>query len=310
MGAFDFGLLMSKSHIFNNVSAEMDKELFNTLLVTMNKGETSGCQNFALPLLNDLQTLLKIIKNSGAQWHDNNEIMPIHYAVLKSANPDYFSLGGDLNYFRQCIKNKNSEELYKYSKLCLDLTYEWASLSNTGMTTIALVQGKALGGGFETALSADFLIAEEHSQFGFPEIMFGLFPCSGGMSLLSRRIGVHQAEKMMTNAKIYSAPELKEMGVIDEICAKGEGNLAVEKFINNHAKRRAARVMLQRSRHRVAPLNYSELLTVVNEWVELAMQLGDEELRVMEMLVRMQQSNHQATARSPIVQTNSLKEAA
>jgi DSF synthase len=183
--------------------------------------------------------------------------------------------------------------LYDYSKLCLDIMYDWATTSTNSMTTIALVQGKALGGGFEAALSADYLIAEEQSTFGVPEIMFGLFPCTGGMSLLARRIGIHQAERMLTSPRLYSAIELKEMGVIDEICPSGDGNAAVERFISSHAKRRAARLMLQKAKHRIAPLDYSELLAVVDDWVELAMRLSNEELRVMDMLIMMQQSPQQ-----------------
>ncbi|HVK53886.1 MAG TPA: crotonase/enoyl-CoA hydratase family protein [Burkholderiales bacterium] len=298
MGAFDFCLPVSGAFISDRVGAELDTELSNTLWVTMKKNVAAGCQNFALPLVRDMHALTQALKENGGHWEHEGQVTPIHYAVLRSEHPDYFSLGGDLNYFRQCIQQRDREALYQYSRLCLDVIYDWAASSNAGTTTIALVQGRALGGGFEAALSADFLIAEEHSQFGFPEIMFGLFPCSGGMTLLARRIGVHAAERMMTNARIYTAVELKDMGVIDEICPRGGGYLAVEKFIANHAKRRAARIMLQRSRHRVSPLDYSELLTVVNEWVELAMKLGDEELRVMEMLIKMQGGGQRSEQRS------------
>jgi len=171
------------------------------------------------------------------------------------------------------------------------MIYDWSTVLNRQATTIALVQGRALGGGFEAALAADFLIAEEHSEFGFPEILFGLFPCTGGMSLLARRIGVYQAERMMTNARIYSAAELKALGVVDEICAQGQGAVTVEKLIAAHATHRIARLMLQRGRHRLTRLNYEELRTVVDEWVETAMTLGEDDLRVMDMLIRMQQAS-------------------
>lgn len=173
---------------------------------------------------------------------------------------------------------------------CVDMIYDWSTQRNTQTTTIALVQGRALGGGFELVLASDYLIAEEHSEFGFPEILFGLFPCTGGMSLLARRVGVYQAERMMTSGRIYSASELKDMGVVDELCPTGQGTAAVEKFIAAHAKHRMARLMLQRSRHRLAPLNYIELRTVVDEWVEAAMMLGENDLRVMDMLIQMQRA--------------------
>ncbi len=288
-----------EQYVSNRVAVEMDPSLSNTLWVTMKKNPSGAIQNFSLPLLHSLSALIQTIKENEHHWHHDGRWAPIHYAVMRSEHPDYFNLGGDLSYFRDCIRRRDNAALYQYSKLCLDMTYEWATASKDSMTTIALVQGRALGGGFEAALSADFLIAEEHSEFGFPEIMFGLFPCTGGMSLLARRVGVHQAERMMTNARVYSAPELKEMGVVDEICARGEGNLAVTRFISNHAKRRVPRLMVQRSRYRVAPIDYAELLTVVDEWVEVAMELGVGELRAMDVLIMMQDGVRRAQTSVP-----------
>jgi DSF synthase len=255
----------------------------------MAKDPIDRCHNFSLPLLHALQEFLQTVVDEGATWQYKGKATPIHYAVLKSGDPDYFSLGGDLQHFRACIDRRDRQSLYDYSRLCLEIMYKWATGLNGRTTTISLVQGRALGGGFETALSADFLIAEEQSEFGFPEIMFGLFPCTGGMSLLTRRVGVYAAERMMTNGRIYSASELKEMGVVDEVCPKGHGAAAAEKFIAAHSKRRMARLMLQRGRQRLSPLNLAELQTVVDEWVETAMHLGDDDLKVMDMLIRMQE---------------------
>ena len=264
------------------ITTRFDPELKNTLWVQMARDPER--QNFSLPLLDGLQTLLHGVRDDNVMWSHHGRPMPIKYAVLKSEHPDYFSLGGDLQHFYSCIKQGDKQGLHDYSKLCSDILYGWATVFNGRATTISLIQGRALGGGFESALAADFVIAEEQSEFGFPEIMFGLFPCTGGMSLLSKRVGAHEAERMMTNGRIYTALELKEMGVIDEVCDKGRGEEAVEAFITRHAKHQMARLMLQRSRYRVAPLDYAELLTVVDEWVETAMQLKAEDLRVMEML--------------------------
>jgi DSF synthase len=288
MGAIDFNLPATHNPAIGRVYAEMEQAKVNTLWVTMGKDPKGGIHNFSLPLLAELRNLVQTVKSSNGHWNQTGQPEPIHYAVMKSDDPEYFNLGGDLDHFRACIAEGNRAGLYDYSKQCLDLMYDWATLSSGKMTTIALVQGRALGGGFECALSADYLIAEEHSSFGFPEIMFGLFPCTGGMSLLARRVGVYQAERMMTNKRIYTAPELLEMGVIDEMCPTGQGPHAVEKFIESHASRRMARMMLQASRHRIAPLDYAELARVVDDWVEAAMHLTPEELRAMDMLIMMQ----------------------
>lgn len=277
----------------NRLETRFDTALFNTLWITLKKNPAGGYPNFALALLRDMQALVRAIKEGDGRWRHAGDAMPIHYAVLKSDDPSYFSVGGDLSHFRHCIGHRDREALHRYSRLCLDVVYDWAHSWAHGVTTIALVQGRALGGGFETALSTDFLISEEHSEFSFPEIKFGLFPCSGGMSFLARRVGAYQAERMMTDLRIYKAGELKEMGLVDEICLRGEGLLATERFIARHAARRPARQMLQRSRHRVAPLDYNEMLKIVDEWVETAMGLREDELKVLDMLVTMQRGAQQ-----------------
>jgi DSF synthase len=287
MGAVEFVSPLQLSRVATDYRGNQH----NTLWITMTRSPQGRTQNFSRDLLRDVCTLHKSIHAQGTAWIGNGVRHPIDYAVLRSEHPDYFSLGGDLAYFLECIREHNAQALRDYAMLCADMIYDWSTTLNRRTTTIALVQGRALGGGFETALASDFLIAEEHSEFGFPEILFGLFPCSGGMSLLARRIGVHEAERMMTNGKIYTAAELKAKGVIDELCEKGQGMAAVEKFITTHARHHAARMMLQRSRYRVAPLSYDELHTAVDEWVETALDLGEPDLRVMEMLVRLQSAS-------------------
>ena len=297
MGALDFRLAPTLPAISSRIAVELERGSSNLLWGTMARAAEGECQNFSLPLLHGLRELLDAVGDNAAHWPCDGELVPVHYMVLKSGHPDYFSLGGDLAHFRSCIARGDREGLLQYSRMCLDIVYAWATNLNNMATTIALVQGRALGGGFEAALSADYLIAEEHSEFGFPEILFGLFPCTGGMSLLARRVGGYAAERMMSDGRIYSAAELKEKGVGDEVCARGEGTLAVHRFATSHGKHRNARLKLQRARHRMAPLDRRELLTVVEEWVEAAMNLDDADLKVMDMLIRLQRPAQPAASR-------------
>lgn len=260
----------------------------NSLWLSMVRAETGRNQNFSLELLQECSVLYKRMQANNGCWVANGALQPIHYAVMRSEHPDYFSLGGDLNHFRECIRLRDAEALRAYAMLCVDLVYDWATKLNRQATTVSLVQGRALGGGFEAALASDFLIAEEQAEFGFPETLFGLFPCTGGMSLLARRIGVQAAEHMMSDARIYSAAQLKDMGIVDVVCKTGSGVLAVEKFIAEHARHRAARMALQHARQRMAPLVYDELREVVDDWVELAIRLPATDLHVMDMLIQMQ----------------------
>jgi DSF synthase len=271
-----------------NLDLRFDAEGYNTLWLTLQRCAIRCAHNFSVPLIEELYNLLQHLQQNDSRQTAPMQPPSVHYAVMRSGHPEYFSQGGDLGHFLQCIRSRNGEALYQYARLCLDIASGWTSLSAHGITTIALVQGKALGGGFEIALAADALIAEEHSQFSLPEIRFGLFPCTGAMSLLTQHVGVHEAERMMTNTRLYSAAELKEKGIIDVVCPRGEGEQAVRDYIAAHARRRLPRLALQRARRRAAPLDYQELLDIVFEWSEMALRLGEEELKVLDMLVRLQ----------------------
>lgn len=265
----------------------------DALWITLHKDAATGLQNFTPDLVGEFQQLVEDLQYERST--------SAGYAVVQSADPDYFSMGGDLRFFRDCIQRRDALRLRDYSMRCLDLLLSWNGKLKDTSTSIALVQGRALGGGFEMALSTDYLIAEEHSSFGFPEIMFGLFPCTGAMGLLSARIGARQAERMMTNKKIYTAIELYDMGLVDELCGRGEGELAVERFIANHSSRQKARLKVQQSRYRHTPLDRAEGRRIVEDWVETAMQLSPEEIRAMDMLILMQQREAAAPARRAAV---------
>lgn len=266
----------------SRISTQVRHLRADALWITLARDGATGLQNFTPALVQEFRGLVD-------ELQDRRTATPLNYAVVQSADPAYFSMGGDLRFFRDCIQRRDAAALREYSMRCLDLLESWSGRLKDTTTSIALIQGRALGGGFEMALSTDYLIAEEHSSFGFPEIMFGLFPCTGAMGLLSNRIGARQAERMMTNKKIYSATELYDMGLVDEVCATGEGELAVERFIANHSSRLKARLKVQQSRCRHTALDHAEGVRIVEDWVETAMCLSADELRTMDMLIMMQE---------------------
>ena len=288
MGGPDITFPLMNHVGYSYIDVKFDKRIANTLWVTMKQNIAQPAHNFSLPMLHELRDVTRRLQGGASRWHHDGLIEPVNYAVLRSGHPDYFSLGGDLRLFRTCIQNRDRASLLGYSRLCLEMMVERCACSNPDMSTISLVQGRAMGGGFEAALAADYLVAEEHSTFGFPEIMFGLFPCTGAMSLLTRRMPVHQAQRLMTSGKVYSAYELHAMGLVDEVCSRGEGVAAVEQHIARHANRRAARLSVRRAVERTCPLDIEELRQVVEDWVELALKLRPDELRVMDLLIGMQ----------------------
>lgn len=270
------------------VSTQFRQLAERTLWVGIAPHAITGTQNFTPDLVGEFEHLLGDLKAMDAEAERRPDDARPAYAVIQSGHPLYFSQGGDLRFFLSCIRRGDARSLRDYSMSCLDVLHAWSSDFKSDMTTISLVQGRALGGGFELALSSDYLIAEEQSTFGFPEIMFGLFPCTGAMGLLTARTTPRQAEKMMTNKKVYTARQLLEAGIVDEVCEQGMGEIAVERYIENHAKRRKSRLKVQQSRHRHSAIDYEEGVLIVDDWVETAMRLDADEIRAMEMLILMQ----------------------
>ncbi|KAL3496558.1 ClpP/crotonase-like domain-containing protein [Aspergillus germanicus] len=87
---------------------------------------------------------------------------------------------------------------------------------------IAAVEGKALGGGFELALMADFIVATSDTWFGFPEVTIGLIPGAGGTQRLTSAIGKYRAMKMILLNEPLSGTEAFNIGLVAELTDPGQ----------------------------------------------------------------------------------------
>ncbi len=82
---------------------------------------------------------------------------------------------------------------------------------------IAAVNGFALGGGCELALSCDFIHASSKAKFGQPEVKLGVIPGHGGTQRLMRRVGRAMAAEMILTGRIYTAEQAKDMGLVNQV---------------------------------------------------------------------------------------------
>ncbi len=231
-----------------------------------------------------------IAMNDARTWHDGAPYQ-ISYIIEASRVPGIFNLGGDLALFRQAIQRNDRQLLIDYGTKCIDNVYGWATGFGHAVTTIALVQGDAMGGGLESALSAMTLVAEESSRMGFPEILFNLFPGMGAYSLLSRKVGRRIAEELITSGNLYTARQLFDLGVVDVLAPDGAGEATVYSYIKKHAKAENGRRAIESVRRAVDPLEYDELVRVVGIWADAALRLSERDLKMMERLVRAQDRN-------------------
>jgi DSF synthase len=248
-----------------------------------------GTPCFSLGLLRDIRQHDAALEANGGRVNVEGAWHAVHYYVGGSRSPRVYNLGGDLALFLLLIKSRDREALAHYAKTCIDNLYP--RIRNYGcptLTTISLVQGDALGGGFECALTSDVIIAEESAQMGLPEIVFNLFPGMGGYSLLSRRIGMRETEKLIQSGRVLPAQKLLEMGIIDAVAKDGEGETAVRNWIAANAKRRNGLQGMFCARQHVNPVTREELDAVANAWVDAALRLEDRDLKMMGWLVRAQ----------------------
>jgi DSF synthase len=159
-----------------------------------------------------LEELRRFQEKIGRSSDNEGKGWGVRYVILASVTPGVFNFGGDLRLFIRCLKENDPETLHRYAKECIDVLYAHSVGFHLPVTTISLVQGDALGGGFEAALASDILVAEKQSQFGFPEVLFNLFPGMGAYNLLQRRIGMQKTERMLLNGKLLRAEDLHAGG--------------------------------------------------------------------------------------------------
>ena len=164
-----------------------------------------GRPSYNLALLDDIHALQRgIVATFADRPNELNDL------VAGSRTPGVFSLGGDLDHFAAKIRAGDRQALVTYGESCVRVLHRFLNALDLPIITIGLAQGDALGGGFESLLSFNVVIAERGAKFGFPETMFGLFPGMGAYSLVARRVGSAVAEEMILSGRIYSAEEMKE----------------------------------------------------------------------------------------------------
>jgi DSF synthase len=219
----------------------------------------------------------------------------LHHLVLAS-EADVFNLGGDLDLFCRLIRAQDRASLLAYARQCIDVAYGFYNHLNEDFHTIALVQGDALGGGFEAALACQTIVAESGVGMGLPEVLFDLFPGMGAYSFLCKRVAPRLAEEMVLNGVVYTTDELHRMGVVDVLVPRGEGVAAVHEVIKRNGRIAHAKTAMNRVRGICQPITLNELTLVVEVWVDTALQLGEKALRTMERLVRAQQRRGQPQA--------------
>ncbi|MGB5953457.1 MAG: enoyl-CoA hydratase-related protein [Ornithinimicrobium sp.] len=138
----------------------------------------------------------------------------VSVVVLTSSAPRAFCVGADLKE----RAGFSTEELMAHREVS---RAAYRSVLDLPMPVVAALEGYALGGGLELALSCDLIIASASAELALPEVSVGLIPGGGGTQLLTRRLGWSKAASMIFTAARLSADSAHHLGLVDQLVHEG-----------------------------------------------------------------------------------------
>jgi enoyl-CoA hydratase len=132
----------------------------------------------------------------------------VEILVFTGAGDEAFAAGTDINWLRE---RSMLATLEAYSQEVLH------KLENLWIPTIAAINGYALGGGCELAMTCDIRIASERAKLGQPEVRLGILPGAGGTQRLPRLVGVAKAKELIFSGAIIDADEAERIGLVNRV---------------------------------------------------------------------------------------------
>ena len=138
-------------------------------------------------------------------------------ALAQEADCRAIVITGDRQAFAAGADIKAMADTGPAEMMARDDEANWAAIRNCPKPIIAAVDGYALGGGCELAMSADIIVAGESATFGQPEVKLGIMPGAGGTQRLTRAIGKHRAMLMLLTGATMSAGEAFAAGLVSQV---------------------------------------------------------------------------------------------
>lgn len=180
---------------YNNIILEMDGPVAT---ITLNRPKSLNALN--TEVLNELFQAAETVGANDA----------IRVLILTGSGEKAFAAGADITELAELSTLQGKAFVAGGHKTM-------SQFQSLPIPVIAAVNGFALGGGLELALSCDFIYASENAKFGLPEITLGLIPGFGGTQRLSRIIGKNMAKEMIFTGKIITAVEAMGLGIVNQV---------------------------------------------------------------------------------------------
>ncbi|WP_028120984.1 enoyl-CoA hydratase-related protein [Epilithonimonas tenax] len=167
-------------------------------LVTISRPESLNALNSKV--FNDLESVFDFLENEKT----------VNCIIITGSGEKSFVAGADIKEFSNFSQEK-ATELSKRGHFVFD------KIENLSKPVIAAVNGFALGGGLELAMSCHIRYASENAKLGLPEVTLGLIPGYGGTQRLPKLVGKGIANEMIFSAKMISAEKAKTIGLVNEV---------------------------------------------------------------------------------------------
>lgn len=201
---------------FENILVEVENNLAK---VTINRPKKLNALN--KDTIEELHVAFKSLE-------ENKDIKVI---LLTGSGEKAFVAGADISEFAHFSVNQGGKLAAKGQELLFDF------VENLSTPVIALVNGFALGGGLELAMSCHFRIASDNAKMGLPETSLGVIPGYGGTQRLPQLIGKGKAMELIMTAGMISAEEAKSYGLVNYVVPQNElvalGEKLAAKITNN-----------------------------------------------------------------------------
>ena len=217
------------------------------------------------------------------------EGVQIEQVLLTSRMDGIFNMGGDLGLMACAARAGDRATLNDYGLLAAGLVHRTWNGLGIGMTTIAVVDGDAFGGGCEAAFSANLVVASGKSRFAFPETRFGLFPGMGATSLVGRRVSPDFATAAITDGRVLDASTALLLGLIDRKTVSN-AEMSLLRFLAGNATARVRLHEIARLRRLQAGYTFIEANTIVSQWAENVLLASDRTLVHIERIVKVQKA--------------------
>jgi DSF synthase len=216
---------------------------------------------FTLPIIT---SVLKVQRSIIKLWQDSPE-RPIQFLAYRGSGP-LFSLGGDLDYYLECLSRGDRSGLAEYATRATDVILLNSTGLNGMVVTLAAIHAKALGGGIDPARACNVMIAEERATFCYPEINYNHFPISA-VPILSRHTGPVEAERILLSGVEYTAREFFDRGALDDLVPNGTSENAIRDYAKRCLPTQKARVALFAAFGRRAGGLDADLKQAAQDWV-------------------------------------------